>query len=46
MLAGNQGTKTKTKDDWWISRIKLEQLIQNGKIEKTSEAMRLIQQRI
>jgi hypothetical protein len=46
MLAGNQGTKTKTKDDWWISRIKLEQLIQNGKIDKTNEAMRLIQQKI
>lgn len=46
MLAGNQGAKVKTKNDWWISRKRLEQLIQNGLIPTTTETLIAVQQKI
>lgn len=45
-LAGVQGTKFKTKSDWWISRRKLDQIISNGNIAKTDELIKEIQLRI
>ena len=45
-LAGLQGTKFKTKSDWWISRRKLDQIVANGKVTKTEELLREIQLRI
>jgi len=45
-LAGLQGSKAKTKSDWWISRRKLEQIIAQGKIAKTEDLIREIQKSI
>lgn len=45
-LAGLQGSKSKTKSDWWISRRKLEQIVDQGKIAKTEDLIRRIQKSI
>jgi hypothetical protein len=46
MLAGLQGSKVKTKSDWWISRKKLDQLIANKKIQGTEVMLNDIKTRI
>ena len=46
MLAGLQGSKVKNKSDWWISRIKLDQLITRGDIKDTVVMLKEIQNRI
>jgi hypothetical protein len=46
MLAGLQGSKVKTKSDWWISRRKLDQLIKTGSIVRIEEAIKLLRKNI
>ena len=46
MLAGLQGSKVKTKSDWWISRKKLDQLIANKIIQGTEVMLNEIKTRI
>jgi hypothetical protein len=46
MLAGLQGSKVKTKSDWWISRKKLDQLITNQKIQGTENMIKEIRARV
>ena len=46
MLAGLQGSKVKTKSDWWISRKKLDQLIATKKIQGTEVMLNEIKTRI
>jgi len=45
-LAGQQGAKVKTKSDWWISRTKLDQIIEQGRIPKTENLIREIRDKI
>lgn len=45
-LEGLQGSKTKNKSDWWISRRKLEQIIDQQSISKTEDLIREIQKSI
>jgi hypothetical protein len=40
MLAGAQGNQVKTKDDYWISRRRLNQLMEIGKIPDTNSAIK------
>jgi hypothetical protein len=46
MLAGLQGKATKNKSDWWISRSKLDQLIERGQVKNTDLMLQLIQTQI
>ena len=46
MLAGLQGSKVKTKSDWWISRRKLDQLIKTGYIDSTEDSIKHIRKKI